>query len=534
MQNIMNIKKLGYSGLLTTLTIGASLILGLLSFGGLYVVLPVLSYPSIAFVLSVAYEGHIYFENIKNAFKKLFEPDFVEMELVRTYLLKKIQTKSLNNTQINQEDYKAYLHDIKLIHAFNGPDDELTREILEEKALSFENKFRETLLDQKDFTNDLKKRRWQFNFIRIFSGLSALFMSIGTSYLLLETFSIIPFLASLPIAIIPAIIAPMSLIAGIAYGLLTFNAITDMVNHNTFEKWFTKLSKDIKENGLNRKNIFIATSAVTLSLLAAALTFCTAGTWWTIVKNTPPLFRWMRQLPKFIMGVIHPIIISISSLSFILENTSSSLEMIEELASSKTSIKDVWNAFKKEIYDTYQRENIWQFINPARLLITLTIAPLRVLLFIGHLISVGLTTDRVPGLSYLSSALVGIVSEGFEDVHYFMKPEKDCSPEKLLEERLGGGCGHSHEDDFPTRLIMLIASPLYMLSSYWDEAFKTAEKPQSTTTKPQLTGALTPKPPTFSQKLPASHPGNTFFKSKYCMTVNELNHKQQTSVAPTV
>ena len=51
------------------LTLGASLILGFLSFSGLWVLLPSLPWAFTAMALAVSYEGEIYLQNI------LFQPN---------------------------------------------------------------------------------------------------------------------------------------------------------------------------------------------------------------------------------------------------------------------------------------------------------------------------------------------------------------------------------------------------------------------------------------------------------------------------
>lgn len=484
----MTIKKLAYP-LIMTLTVGACLILGLLSFGGFYSIWPSISLSAITLLLSIAYEGEIYFQNIKQALKKLLTPDFIEENIARADLLKKFQAGT------PPEFSDRYINTLKLLDFLDHRPAKALNLLHKEELLTqlndLEKQHQRQLSQQKPYQAAIKFHRWSFKLIALFSTVCAFFMTLGTSYLLIETFSILPLLSTLPLAVVPAIIAPMAIIAGLAYGLLTFNAITDMVHNNTFKQWYLKLSADIKTHGFNSKNCFLAVSSVLLSLLAIGLTLCTAGTWWSIIKNTPPLFRWMRRMPDFIMGIIHPFIISIASLSFILENTSNSLKMIDELTSSKQTFKDVWIALKKSISDTYQQENFWQFINPARFFILLTITPLRILLFIGHLISIGLTADRVPGLHYIASALIGIISEGFEDLHYFIKPQKDHDLQTLLEERLGTSGGHSHEDDFPTRGLMFVAKPLFALSSYWSTSFRTPMSETQTPSQPPNTNQKT-------------------------------------------
>lgn len=349
--------------------------------------------------------------------------------------------------------------------------------------------------NQAEWQDKLKERRGTYNYVKVFSALAGFFMGLGTTYLLVEAFAAIPLLAAIPFTVLPFFIVPMAVIAGAAYGFLTFNAVTDMINNDTIRKWYNKIRNDLS-NGLTVRSVFIATTAVVLVGLAIALTICTAGTWWTVAKNTRPLFSWMGKLPSFVMGVINPLITGMSSLVFNLQNTSESLELIDQATKTKHG---VLKRFGKAIVDGWQRlrsqENWLQIINPARLLLKLTITPLRILFFLGHLISIGVTADRVPGVPEILSALLGIISEGFEDAHYFFdhghgehshghhhethdiemhtshkqdvnKPS--AHTKALLKERLGAGHGHDHSVDIPTRLLKTLFTPLYALAAVWD------------------------------------------------------------------
>jgi hypothetical protein len=73
----------------------------------------------------------------------------------------------------------------------------------------------------------------------------------------------------------------MAIVAGAAYGLLTYNSLTDMISNKTLSKWYERIRADLHQNK-TAKNIFMATSAALLTSLALALTICTAGTWWTV------------------------------------------------------------------------------------------------------------------------------------------------------------------------------------------------------------------------------------------------------------
>lgn len=504
---IMNFKKLPYYLLLILLTLGASLIIGLLSFGGLYVLWPSLIFASFAFILSVAYEGEIYFQNIKGALDKLFKPNYLPLETARTFL-KDYFPHHLSESQWPQF-FKDYAATLKQLPCENQPLNKQKRaekRKIEKKLRDMERLFarilglpgkdvsrlskdeqalREYLMHYKPLPGTqkatfeslpekyqalIKKHQKLFSAAQIFSALTAIFMGFGTTYLLLETFAVIPFLAAIPLSIVPILIVPMAIISGVAYGLLTYNTITNIIKNDRIRARFNKLYHDYKTNGLTWRNALMMTATFVLGSLAIMLTLCTAGTWWTIVKQTPPLFKWMRKLPSFVMGIITPIVTSIAALAFNLENSCESLDMIDEATQERLDLKKKWAEFKHKLNLRRQQENIGQLLNPFRLIIVCTIFPLRLTLFLGHLISIGVTADRVPGLTKIFSACLGFVSEFFEDLHYFVKHKHKHSHDirSLLNERLSDEHEHSHDNDLPTRILNFVALPLYALSSLWN------------------------------------------------------------------
>jgi len=165
------------------------------------------------------------------------------------------------------------------------------------------------------------------------AGISSLIASIGmsfaTSYLLLDAVANIPLLASISITWLPIIILPLALIAGTAYGCMTYSALHDMITQRTLEKWANKLTDYLTKQDWTINTAPIAIFEITLLALIISLTFCTAGTWRTIATQTPPLFAWMKQLPSVIMGWINPIILSLTTLIFNLQNTSETLDIVD-------------------------------------------------------------------------------------------------------------------------------------------------------------------------------------------------------------
>lgn len=476
-----NLKKIPYYLLLSFLTTGASLILGLLSFGGMYALIPSLSLAFATFGLSVAYEGEIYLQNIKGAFKKLFKSDYLKNYLAKEYLLHKFPEDTLVN--IDDPDCPQFFKDYKkqreLLNTFNHKKlserskqrkkhIEKTLEDMEkwfalqlfaaknpQSDSAYELEIRKWLAnhDQNEKQARLEKRQATFNYVKGFSILAASFMGLGSTYLIAEAFSVIPLFAAIPFAFWPIIIVPMALIAGVAYGVLTYNTITDLINNDTINTWCTKLRNDFRQQGPSIRNLFMATMAVFLASLAIALTVCTAGTWWTVATHARPLFEWMRKMPSFIMGIINPTITGLSTISFNIQNSAESLEMLDSATSSdKNIVRSVYESIAGGLSHVRATENWLQILNPFRLLLKLTLTPLHILLFMGHLVSIALTSDRMPGVPQTLSVLVGMISEGFEDAHYFVGDTQE----------------DQHEMDIPSRLLKIIASPLYALAAAWD------------------------------------------------------------------
>lgn len=529
----MTLKKLPRYFTLGALTVGASLILGFLSFSGLWALSPVLLLAFAAFGLSVAYEMEIYFQNIRGAFNKLFKHNQLERRLSNEYLLKELPA-ALKDEKCPQF-FKDYDTQRKLVQQFShmrlNKESQIRKNKAEKTLKDMEKWFATQLfimqkkdkvkksdyeqqlilwLSKNQIDKGLKEDEWQLKLnkrrriflgVTIFSACAALFMSLGTSYLLLEAFSIIPVLSALPFISSPLSIIPMAAIAGAAYGFMTYNSITDMINNDTLRKWFNKIKDDLKK-GITLRSIAIAAMAIFLAGLAIALTICTAGTWWTVAKHTKPLFVWMTKMPTWIMGVINPIFTGLSALVFNLQNTAESLDIIDKESRKGNPFKRIAHSIAESVHNLIARENFWQILNPFRWLLKLTITPLRILLFFGHLIAIGLTADQMPGLPKIASALLGIICEGFEDFHYFIGHSHDHSHEKegehkhdhhehhdhhgcchhhphkhdhkeqtieaFLEERHGSCHNHNHDVDIPTRILTTLAAPIYIIAALWD------------------------------------------------------------------
>ena len=487
--------------LILALSTGASLILGLLSFGGMYALLPML-FPAISsFALSVVYEFEIYSQNLTRAFEKLLAGDYFEKQLPKYYLQHHFQTQNTGSERLPFfEAYETALRikdtqELDYLEALF--DEQINAEGTYKKSAYTYNKHTKDLYAflrkpgadgapsiHEEYKNSAGWRKIYIPALKAFALLTMLSMSLGTSYLLVEFFSLVPWLAAMP-AVLPVIIVPLSLLGGVAYGLLTFNAVTNLMANDTVLTW----AKKIHKGGWSLSNIGMAATAGLLFVLALTLTICTAGTWWTIAQQVRPLFGWMRRIPSAIMGVINPIIMWFSSLAFNIENTSGTLhEFFPEKDSNdpENTQPSLWEkiqiAFKNSVEHLLEKENILQWLNPLRPLL-LAVLSLRYILFAGHLLSIGVTADRIPKLSQYLSSFLGGLSEGFEDWDYFFG--EHAHPNELhvlLHDRLSESQGHSHEKDLPSWLIEQLARPLYHLSATWDAYFSTFNQDKTTHT----------------------------------------------------
>ena len=498
------LKRIPYYLSVALLTGGASLIIGLLSFGGMFSIWPIWPLAIGTVALSASYEGEIYIQNIKSGINKLFlTPNYLKNHLTKAFL-----KHNFPLTEPRPTFFSHYEQQLLLLQEFKNKQlatgDKKRKKKIEKNLLDMETWFTNQLflkrnrksnqaLNSPDFTqevhvwldtfksketkeaqNTLKTRGRLFYFVGGFSVLCAACMGIGTTYLLSETLLAIPLLTALSASIPPVGFIILATLAGAAYGLLIYNAITDMINNKTLQHLYNQLIQ-IKRKGVTLRNLVMTTTTVLLVLLAIALTVCTAGTWWAVARETTPVVSWIIKLPGFVMKIMNPILIGIASLFFNWQNTAETLELAEEIKKSPfAAIKEAFLELKTTFSQLPQHENWLQILNPARLLLKLTITPLRILFFIGHLASIAVTSDRIPGISPIISTLLGFISEGFEDAHYFF----GHSPNAPIEKPSVTQILHEHFNpqdkrlDFPSWILKeVIFKPIYWLAITWDWAF---------------------------------------------------------------
>lgn len=443
----------------------------------------------------------------------------------------------------------------------------------EEKALAaYKDELREYLADRykDEYTAKLNTKRPFSIFNKVLSAVCGSFMILGTSYLLVEAFTIIPVLSAIPFGILPAVVIPLAVFSGVAYGIITYRALDEMLNNDVITKRWAKIKEEWNQ-GLTTYTRLKMLGFILLLGLAIVLTVCTGGTWYTVIKHTKPIFSWLRKIPAAVTAIVAGFL-AIGALAFNISNSMQTGEEIEEYFEAevpeddpynidllvldeslnvendinyveRTAIikqgdrfylhcrnKDNWERIEvnKTSYITWNilnrinfensvlyssnknlliyniirlkaahkftpsKENWWQYFNPFRMLIYVVYLPLKCLFFLGHLVSISATADRIPGIPEIVSMFVGFIAEFFEDMHYFAGMEH---PEKhdvasIVEERLKGEGEHDHDNDLPSRILRdYLFVPLFWLAAHYhswaSDRVDIPEPPQEKPNEPQ-------------------------------------------------
>lgn len=507
----MTIRKKLYKATPWFFMVGAILTIGLLSFGGALAAGTSLPVALTVFVLAVVYEGIVYFENIKHTFKKLFKPGYFEQQLAKECL-----KRYKDDYQDCPAIFKNYNEKRKLLHLFEGKNlDAASRDRKQhlEKILGdMEKWFAVQLFSSKPATtkNQKELREWlaksrtdnknqgssiilteaykvkrdsqyvTHQILTVFSLTAGVFMGLGSTYLLVDAFTVIPWLAALPLAAMPILIVPMAMLAGVAHAALVYNATTDMFTIEKVNRWHKKFTKDYN----TPQKILMGLVLSVMVALTIAVSICTFGTWVTVVKTTRPLFGWMRNMPSLIMRVLNPLISSISMAIFNMENITQTLENADKGVDDIIAwVSNLPLFIMKTPERLFSMASEWIFnITPNDTKISITqenwlqrllnnmFVPLRRLLYLGHIISNGLSSAQIEGINTVVAATPGMILDGVVDWPYL-----DLSDNKPHEHTDDEESGHNHENDLPSMVLTRVFAFLYVVAGLMNK--KTGNEP---------------------------------------------------------
>ena len=338
----------------------------------------------------------------------------------------------------------------------------------------------------------------------IVSSFSGLIMGIGTTYLIMEAIASIPWLAAVPLTMFPPIIAPLALLAGIAYGLLIYNSLTDMLLDNPFTKFVNRM-RSISWQEMNLKRGLVLGLTVILFATSIFLTICTAGTWLTVFHKTKPLFQWLNIIPNIVLNIVIPILIGISILPFSIQSLTNTLENFEtnpivdkgisalhprNWRSPVASLPRTWAELSTRVSDSawqsfvpwvlgltaeeFSQETSMQKWNPWRLVYRLLFEPLRYFIFIGHLISAGATSDQIEGVPLMYSFWLNFGFECAEDWDWIWGRAHvdNIDTVDLLKERVQNSDDHNHDKNVPMRVLKFLFEPIIRRAAKWDNEYR--------------------------------------------------------------
>ena len=484
----------------TFLTMGTVLSVGFLSFSGLWIIYPYIIPATLAFFLSGVIEGKVFGISIFKGLArlKLLTPN-AEKHLLFSELNKLLDRKGENwvasqcgflNDYFNQrKKYKVLKNDL---HA-KDEDIKRAKESLEELKAYFYQQITE-LSDGNSYISqeikdvsliELKSARrsvWFLRFFWIISILIGIVSGFVTAFAVQEAITV-GLALSLSTTVLSAIVWPVALFAAVGATFLLYYAITDIVKNDAISKASSKtidLFKRTNEESLSAYLLrLIALSVVVVGITSLTIfaTLASGGTCWVVMQKGIKLLA--PKLPAFVAYCASTILIPINFATDLIYGFSTTLQTIDNCKSIFLAIfegfKHPFKAFKSfyfnirsKLTDIKEQETWAQFFNPFRIIAKLIISPLQSLVFLGHLISIGLTTDRFMNVPPPLVAGVCAISEGLQDLSFLTGESDDQQHVHNEHSHHAEDDGHDHGNLLQLPL-QVILSPLLLLISivYW-------------------------------------------------------------------
>lgn len=416
-------------------TTGAACALGFLSFVGMFAILPNLALCGAAAALAVAYEGQVYEEGIAIALRRLFSKNYLVSGIIRRYLEKFSEEDSTQN--IFLKDYfaqKKYIDELEKIENKTAAQKIefakakkrlvwmelfLYRQLQNTAAAENEMEHAARDLAQQDRVELLSAIQYRMWFLKI-GGAFALLGGLASGLTALSSMQMgVAIFAGL--SVIPGgVFVTFSALAAAGYALLLYQAMSDIaLNYGaSIKSYFLKKPQESKAAYVAR--CFLASIALVAGLVA---TIATAGTAWYAAKQGAEFF-----MSGGVASVVRTLTVAAMVVPNFIFSVTNSIDSVDDICNS--DYKSLWNETKKSVVDAWRTESPWQFFNVFRALDRFLVKSSEALYLLGHVISIGVTSDR-SGLRPEASVPLQAGSELFEDLAY--RPgKKSEEPSKLL------------------------------------------------------------------------------------------------------
>lgn len=419
--------------------------LGMLSLVGMMLIWPSIPFAIVSFFLAVAIEGTVFHQNIFEAMQRFGNQKYYLRLAIAKRELNKL--KDLNKYQNNLflADYfnqKKYLHEleenedhydsefaemeiervktrlemmenlfIKCISNTHNKKNAVAQDIVSEINLMLND-----CIDQTSLAEEVKNKNRYMNLgigiaigAGICSGLVAL-ANMQSGFLVLG------------ISIGLSSLAPIVGIAAVGYALLMYCTITDMIQNETLKKWASEFKQFWNKNNKNYTDYLKILGVVIVVSIALIATIATAGTWWYFAKAGASLINGMPKIAAAIISTLTWACMIVPTLLFNVVNAFKSIAKLPSI------INDFCHGIYHDLASTFKSENILQFINPPRILLKI----FKAAIFIGHLVSSAVASDRCPWFSPAVSTSFTSATEALVDLDYIAKdhPEKQANDDE--------------------------------------------------------------------------------------------------------
>lgn len=265
------------------------------------------------------------------------------------------------------------------------------------------------------FKQRLIRASWLIN---ISAGLGTGLVTAFTAHLAIADLALLFTGAS--VALGPAAIIPLAVAAGTWYAITTYNNLHDIVvNESIRQKWqqiYAFLSNhDPDHPWLNLgKKIVVVLGLLLVLALGLFMTLATAGTWWYGVKHGARLLPLLSRIANYLVAAVVPCV-ALAAFLFNFNNFLETIWHIQKIFAEKTIVNKL-----EQVVQTWDLDNWAERLNPFRIIKGILESPIKMFLFIGHVISVGAITDRMPKMPPAVPMAVGATCEAGEDMHFLM------------------------------------------------------------------------------------------------------------------
>ncbi len=455
----------------TFLTMGTVLSVGFLSFSGLWIIYPYITLAILAFFLSGVIEGKVFGTSIFKGLARLKllglngEKHLLFSELnklldrkdkswvasqcafLKDYFNQRKKYKALkNDPSANREDIKEAKQRLEELKGYfyqkiNIPNDP-----------NIENPYISQAIKDVSLV-ELNSAKRSIRFLRFFWIISILIGIVSgfvTAFAVQEAVTV-GLALSLSVTALSAIVWPVALFAAIGATFLLYYAITDIVKNDVIEKAFSKSFQLFKKKDHESSRAYflrrLALSIVVVGIASLTVFAIAAsgGTCWIVMRKGIKLLA--PKLPIFVAYCASAILIPINFVTDLIYGFSTTLQTIanckgiilailEIIKHPIKTIKSICSNIETKLDKLKEKESWGQFFNPFRIIAKIIISPLQSLVFIGHLISIGLTTDRFMNVPPPVVAGVCAVSEGLQDLSFLTAGDESHHEH-----------GHDHEED---------------------------------------------------------------------------------------